>query len=262
MPKSKLALLIGALALIIGLVFVFKRQKSEPSATKSQTSTNHPLSVNAIPVSQRPFVTLTPDIPGRNLTFTLDKSPLKTLVEYELVYTAGDKQEGAFGRINLSQETQPVSKKILLGSKSAGGSITYHEGVTGGSLTLIYDQTKLKEDFNFLRFDPTNSDGYSSVDARFTAYFTPKQLNRNSVVLIMKSFGLPAKPPAGKIAAGPYYVGTAKGLAPAKIELRLSAANPTLYQYQKGEWIKLDANYTNGLLTATPNDSHLFLVTE
>ncbi len=261
MKNKKIILSISLiLILIISLIIFFKSKKS--SNQKPQAISHKPnevLAVNTIPVEKRPYVTLTPDSTGHNLFLFLDRPQTQSPLEYELVYNAANKEEGAFGRLDPDQV--PLTKKILLGSKSAGGAVTYHEGITGGYLTLTYDQIKLKEDFNFFHFDPQNEAGYSSVDARFTAYFQPKQLAKNSVILIMKSFGLPKALPAGKLVAGPYYVGTAKKLAPQKISLKVSASKPLLYQYQDGKWSKLEATYQDNLLTATPN-SNLFIVIE
>ena len=259
--KNTLVVIFLLFALIGGLVAIKLRRSSSPSSSSQVTQTPSPLAVNTIPVTQRPFATLTPDVSGHNLFLYLDRPQTQATIDYEIVYTAGNKEEGAFGHLDLAQEKLPITKKILLGSKSAGGSITYHEGVTGGYLALTYDQIKLKEDFNFLRFDPKNADGYSSVDARFTAYFSAKQLPKNTVVLIMKSFGLPQPLPQGKIIVGPYYVGTAKNIAPQKIEIRVSANQPVLYEYVKGEWVKLETDYQDKTLTAIPS-SNLFVVAE
>ncbi len=261
--KQKQIIILIAILVLSGIGFVIFSSSRHSKSTSSQSSqqTPSPLAVNTIPVTQRPFATLTPDTSGHNLFFYLDRPHTQATIEYELVYTAGNKEEGAFGHLNLSQEKLPITKKILLGSKSAGGAVTYHEGITGGYLTLTYDQVKLKEDFNFLHFDPQNQDGYSSVDARFTAYFGPKQLSPNAVILIMKSFGLPKDLPQGKVVAGPYYIGTAKNIAPQKIEIKVSANQPVLYEYIKGEWTKLEADYQDKTFTATPS-SNLFIVVE
>ncbi len=260
MPKKITFFAIGLALISLSLFFVFKKKSSSPKPTATPQS-NQITALNTIPITKRPFATLTPDSSGHNLFFHLENPQTQATIEYEIVYTAGNKEEGAFGHLDLAQEKPPVTKKIFLGSKSAGGAVTYHQGITGGSLTLTYSNIKLKEDFGFLRFDPQNPDGYSSVDARFTAYFKPKQLAKNAVVLIMKSFGLPAPLPQGKILAGPYYVGTAKKVAPQKIELKVSGNQPILYEYVEGKWAKLEAEFKNGLLTATPS-GNLFVVVE
>ncbi len=262
MKNKKLILaLFGVSILVVVLTIILVKRSNSSSTSVSQTTPSPDLVVNNLPVSKRPFATLTPDLTGHSLFFYLDRPQTRSAIEYEIVYTAGNKEEGAFGHLDLTKEKLPITKKILLGSKSAGGAVTYHEGITEGSLTLTYNQVKLKEDFNFLHFNSKNTDGYPSVDARFTAYFSPKQLSQNTVILIMKSFGLPTPIPQGKIVAGPYYVGTAKKVAPQKIELRVSANQPVLYEYVKGGWVKLEATYKNGLLTATPS-SNLFVVVE
>lgn len=259
MKNNKILVIALSLAALAGVIFFFlKKPKTETTVENPKAS----LPINTIPVADRPFVILTPDSSGRNLTITLDNTTLDELIEYELVYNAGDKQEGAFGRINLATETQPVEKKLLLGSQSGGGKITYHEDVTGGSLALTYSDTRLKENFNFLRFD-SDKESYSSVDSRFSAEFTPKSLSNNAVIVIMKTFGLPDEL-EGEILAGPYAVLTANETVPSKISLKLSSPSegttPTLYEYVEGEWQEIKSTIEGSTISTIANTGFIFLV--
>lgn len=249
--KKLLAAVIGiVIAVPAGLWVVNSGKRSlVPTPTPEPE-----LPVNTIPVEERPFVTLSPDDSGRNLFFRVDGAGEIGEVEYELVYNATGKQEGVFGRLDLEIETQPIEKKLLLGSQSAGGKITYHEGVTGGSLTLTTAETKLKEQWNFLRFD-SKDPVFSSSDGRFAATLEPKELKDNQVVIIMKSFGYPAEIPEGQqVVAGPYTLQTpAKLKKPATIELKLPAGehvSPTMLGYDGTKWVELKTQVEGDTLTA------------
>lgn len=256
--------LIGLIGLISLIVI---KKNSTPTPTVEEEIV---LPINAIPVEERPFVTLTPDQSGRNLTLSLDNTAVKEIVEYELVYQSGDKQEGAFGRLDLTRETLPVEKEILLGSQSGGGKITYHEGVTGGSLTFTYGETKLKEQFNFLRFDPADP-VLTSPDGRFAISLTKTALVNDSVVVIMKTFGLPAvvglPAESAKLLAGPYtYQPSAAPKGAVSIEFKLPAGqhtNPTIHAYDASEqaWTPLKTTLEGDAVSATPaNAGYVFVV--
>lgn len=261
-PKNKNLLIISliAIALVTAGYFVVKSRTISPVPAASEKPS---LPINAIPIEERPFVILTPDSSGRNLTLLIDQAKLIDIYEYELVYEAGDKQEGAFGRIDLSEEDMPVEKSLLLGSKSAGGAVSYHEDVTGGSLTLTYDQVKLKESFNFLRFSSGVAD-YTSVDGRFTATFLPTALPSNSVVVIMKSFGLPG-PVEGTLRAGPYSLLTATSpKGEFDISISLSAGeytNPTIMEWDGDKWIALETDFDESVVSSTSESGSVFVVT-
>jgi len=264
--QKKALITIGVLLLIVvSLVVFFKNKQSAPAPTPSAEPTVN-LPVNTIPVSERPYVLLTPSNNGRSLELYLDRALTKELVEYELVYNAAGKQEGVFGRLNLDTETQPITKSLLLGSQSAGGKITYHEGITGGSLTLTYGETKLKEQFNFLRFD-IDEPSVSSQDVRFTVDFGAKAMPKDTVIVTMKSFGLPTDLPEGKeLIAGPYayLTGTVKGDVVVSIKLPAGEhVNPTIYEYNlaKDTFLPLKTTLSEDEVSATAANGSTYLVT-
>lgn len=259
MKKKTIIIISVILVSILGLVFFLTKK---PSSTEQVVEQKPSLPINDIPISERPFITLTPDATGRNITLLIDNTEAKEILEYELVYQAGDKQEGAFGRIDLSDEELPVEKKLLLGSKSAGGSVTYHEGITGGSLTVTYNDTKLKESFNFLRFDKTEEE-YNSVDGRLTVTFPARSLVDNDVIIMMKSFGLPLVM-EGDVIAGPYAVLTSDEIIPDTISIKLSSVEdgitPTLYEYSDGEWIEVESDLENSSISANKLTGNIYVV--
>jgi len=263
MKKPLLVGLIGLLIAISTGIWAVKISRRSPSPSASPYLETE-IPVNTISIEERPFVTLTPDASGRNLTLTVSGAPTEGELEYELIYQAMDKQEGVFGRLDLSSEPQPIAKKLLLGSKSAGGKVTYHEGVTGGTLTLAYQGVKLKESFNFLRFDPADP-AVTSVDGRFGLEFAKDAFAKDTVIIVMKSFGLPAALPVKTaIKAGPYayLVGTPpKGEI--TVSLRLPAgehADPTLYGYNSA-FADLDAKLSTDTLSTLAVDNLIFVAT-
>jgi len=263
MKKSALIIVvIVILALVSGIVLSVKLLTKQ-KVVNNNDSAAVDLPVNTIPVSERPFITLTPDTSGRNLTLAVSGAPKEGSMEYEMVYQATDKQEGALGTLTLDSEVQPIEKTILLGSRSAGGATTYHEGVTGGSFTVTYQETRLKEQWNFLRFDPSDP-VLTSPDARFSVMFDKLALKADTVVVTMKTFGLPIAIPAGNLVAGPYAFFT--GLDPkgdATIEIKLPAGEhqePTIYEWSGEDWTALKTALDGDSVTASAT-GNVFVVT-
>ncbi|MBT7915257.1 hypothetical protein HN588_15270 [Candidatus Bathyarchaeota archaeon] len=264
MKNKKLIISLAVVALLSLILFLFLRSNS--SDTTPITTPVVSLPINTIPVTERPFLTLTPDSTGRTLTLALDNTEVKEVIEYELVYQAGTKQEGVFGRLNLASEKLPIEKDLLLGSRSAGGKTTYHEDVTSGSLTLSYGETKLKESFNFLRFDPSDP-VMSSPDARFSIEFTAKAMAADKVVVTMKTFGYPADlPTETSVKAGPYSYRADSVKGDVVLSIRLPAGehiNPTIYEYDAvfGDWVALKTILTDDTVSATAISGSTFIVT-
>jgi len=245
----------------LGAFLILRKDSSDIDSTPTPVIS---LPINTIPVEDRPYLNLTPDSTGRSLKLLLDNTDISEVVEYELVYQAGTKQEGVFGRLNLATEDLPVVKDLLLGSRSAGGKTTYHEGITGGSLTLTYGETKLKESFNFLRFDSTDP-VVSSPDARFSVKFADNAMLDNKVIVTMKTFGLPAVLPTRTILAGPYAYLTNSVKGDVIVSIRLPAGehiNPTVYEYDTNsdDWVALDGKLSDDTVTATANTGTTFIV--
>lgn len=265
---KKSALIISLVVAVAAIaIFILVKNKNTPSEVASTPTPAVNLPVNTIPVEERPFITLSPDNSGRSLYLMVNGAPEEDLLEYELVYQASEKQEGVFGRLNLASEMQPIEKKLLLGSQSSGGKITYHEGVTGGSLTTTYGDIKLKEQFNFLHFD-NSEPSVSSPDVRFTVDFEDIAFAKNAVIIVMKSFGLPAGLPAEatKLLAGPYsYQAASVAKGDVVVSLKLPAGeytDPLVYEYDETEnaWVALETELDGDTVTAPAISGTTFLV--
>lgn len=271
---KKPALIIGAILLVVVGIVAIKALK-KPATQKASDNTPIELPLNTLPLSERPYITLAPDSTGRSLDLTVAGAPTTTDLEYELIYQADGKQEGAIGTLYLKTEKQPLTKSILLGSKSGGGKVTYHEGVTGGSFTVTYGlpaqagETRLKESWNFLKFNPLDPT-ISSTDGKFSVTLDKTALKKDQMIIIMKSFGYPQL--EGKVVAGPYHYSTqtpVKGNVTVSIKLPAGEhVNPTLYGYDgktlpaQAGWSKLTSKLSDDTVTATTTSSFsTFLVT-
>ncbi len=263
MKKSTvISIVCVVLFLIIGSMIFMKRDKPVTTTVKE---TEADLPINTLAIEDRPYVTLAPDATGRTLVLSMDMLPKEGELEYEMIYDAGGSQQGAFGTLILSSQS-PIIKDVLLGSKSGGGKISYHEGVTGGSLTLTYNNTRLKESWNYLKFDPADP-SFSSVDGKFTVTLGKTALKKDVYITTMKTFGYPK---AGlptetiKLAAGPYsYFTQAKAKGSAAIAIKLPAGdhiNPTIYEWSTDSWKKLVTKLEGEMVTSTsllPGSSYI-----
>lgn len=255
MNKKMVLVIVGLILVsVVGLV-VLKKTKFNSTPTQTE-DTEVDLPINTIPQSERPFITLAPDESGRSLDFAVSGAPTEGELEYELVYQTIEVQEGVFGRLELGSEKQPIVKSLLLGSKSAGGKVTYHEGVSGGTVTVTYGSTRLKESFSYLKFDPEDPT-LLSTDGRFTVTLDKKALKKDTRVLTMKTFGYEKAglPEDAKILSGPYsikYATAPKGQG--SIALKLPAGehtNPTIYSWDGKAWVKLLTKVSGDTLTTT-----------
>jgi len=264
MKKPALAVIVAIiLAVIAGIFVIMKKLGTKTPGTDEETEVDLP--INTIPLSERPFITLSPDGTGRSLDISLSGAPEEGELEYEMIYNASGKQEGALGSIFLGSEKQPIVKSILLGSKSGGGKITYHEGVTGGSITVTYGQTRLKESWNYLHFDQ-NAPSFSTTDAKFSVTLPKTALKKDAVIITMKTFVYPKTglPSEAKVVAGPYgYFPQPAIKGSSTVELKLPAGdhvNPAIYEWDGKVWKKLVTKLAGDAVSASAT-FNVFLVT-
>ncbi len=263
--KKPVIIIIAILVAVAAVVGVMQFKKMSTTSTATIIDNSQPdLPINTIPVSERPFITLTPDKTGHSLNIAISNGPSAGM-EYEMIYNATGKQEGALGSIILSTEKQPIVKEILLGSRSAGGATTYHEGVTGGSLTVTYNNIRLKESWNYFHFDALDPT-FSTTDGKLHVTLAKTGLKDDTVIVTMKTFGYlkTGLPEDVKVIAGPYsYYAQTPVKGSAQIELTLPAGehvNPTIYEYTGTTWKKLATKLTGDKVSAT-SSGNVFLVT-
>ncbi|NCO12387.1 MAG: hypothetical protein COZ34_04315 [Candidatus Pacebacteria bacterium CG_4_10_14_3_um_filter_34_15] len=207
-PNTKVLAIIGVLLLVVGIgIFVKTRSKDAVVAEApklKKTKITEPL--NVIDVSDRPYVVISPNSDGKNITIAVNSVKKDaSAVDYELEYQAGSLLQGVFGSINLGQ--LPASTKQLLGSCSAGGACTYHEDVKGGHLTTRFNGKEnyaLKSEWKYAE-NKKGDDALSSTDAKFQ--ITSKELKSVKLAVVFNTPGYPEKID-GIINSDPYSLQT------------------------------------------------------
>jgi len=255
MKKIGLALL-GVLVLVGGGVFAAMNMLSKPSKQASPSPTPKPklsLPVNQIPVSERPYIMLEPTA-AREVVMTIGQLPKQAeSVDYELQYSAGNKEEAAIGSVDFGRGKAPFTKTVLLGSKSGGGKITYHENVTGGTLVLTFYSANYKLSNEWAYIDnkkPLTS--FSSRDGKFSVE-TGKLLKGSAYVIVYQNPGLPLAVDK-EVLAGPYSVSGTTNVGDGKVNvsMRLSDAKPAVIMGWNGkEWKSYPAKMDGKMATAT-----------
>lgn len=254
-----LLLPLVVVALLIGGFVLWARPRSSTPSSKGSSFTEP---VNQIDLKDRPYVSLAPTLgsrhpQGKEVTLTISRTALdSTAVEYELEYQAGSLIQGVFGRIDFTKDKPPVSKNLLLGSCSAGGKCSYHENVTGGSLTLRWRGGKenfaLKGEWNLEQMGERRGK-FSSRDAKFQLEVPSAGLPGSALLIIIQTMGLPGEV-AGQVVAGPYAVFTlgSKLAGSAQLSLRLNqeASSVQLLGWNGTAWHEYKAQVSGKTLTA------------
>ncbi len=221
--KKNLPLIVGAalvLALVGGAVVMKlnnKPQQTVETEPEKKKKVSEP--INAIAVSDRPYLTVEPLADGRNIlikVFSLKKPA--TEAEYELEYQAGSLLQGAFGNIKIP--SVPAETKILLGSCSAGGACTYHEDVRGGTIITRFkgdENYALKNEWKYID-NKTKDNEFSSKDAKFQ--IAADSLKKVRFITITNSPGYPEEP-TGVVVSEVYALSTGSELTgTAKVSIR------------------------------------------
>ncbi len=221
--NKKLVPIIGVILLVLvgGIFFLTRGEKSStPQEDTSLKKRKISEPVNVIDFAERPYILVTPNTDGRNLTISVDALKKDaTEVEYELEYKSGSLQQGVFGSLSLS--SMPASTKQLMGSCSAGGSCTYHEDVTGGTLVTRFiasENYALKTEWRYIE-NTEQEDEMGSTDAKFQ--ITSSSLKGVKIAVIGDASGLPEKV-KGDVVSAPYYLSTVPEVS-GKAELTMRA---------------------------------------
>jgi hypothetical protein len=221
--------------------------------------------VNQIPVSERPYVTLQPLTARNELQIVIhDVKKEASLAEVVLEY---DRNKGVLDSV-LKQfilKDFPFTEKLFLGSKSAGGHVTYHDDVIGGKLTLTFEHDKERYALEVpWRYNDTqrSTTELSTSDGKFQVvlqkpWTTPKWL-------VMQSPGLP-KPVEQELLAGPYLfrgVGPLPtGTAQVKIRLNDEPETFTVWGYDGSAWTKIEAEIEGKTVSFTSVSYQAYIVT-
>lgn len=239
-------------------------KNKNPNVNPEVNSTPKPR-VNLIEFKDRPYVSLQPLAERNVLEFKINNLPLKAKnVEVLLEY---DRNKGVLDAVlkNFNLAKIPYIDNIFLGSKSAGGHITYHEDVIGGKLTLTFGGEKESYALEVpWRYDDTQPyyTELSSTDSRFQV--TLDKPWKTSKILIMQSPGLPV-PLANKIILGPYLI---RGVGPipnntASIKINLPEEIKAKLMYFNGQkWIEAESNVNGKILQASGPLAEAYVIVE
>ena len=219
MITKNLKFIVPGVLLLAVAAWIFWPAKNAKVPTPTKTTKVE--QINQLPLEKRPYVTMYTRTDGKEINLTVDKVTDATSMEYELEYYDEDRTfiEGAFGTVDFSKDSLPVTKQLLLGTCSKN-VCRYHDFVSGGSATLRFDGGSaayvLKTDFN-LQLQGDKEGVFGSKDAKVTLEVGRTGLPQTTYVMIASTMGLPDAIPAGTtVLSGPYAF--------------LSASSPTLKQ--------------------------------
>lgn len=252
--KKFLPVIILVILVVMARLWLFGR--NQPTDKQAATPTKAPPApVNQIPLNDRPYVILEPLAARNELKLTIFEPKIKAkTVEIALEY---DRNKGVLDSVlkQFKLTNFPYQDTLFLGSKSAGGHITYHDDVIGGKYTLTFDGGDKRYALeNPWRYDDTQK-SYSEIstaDGKFQVVFekpfaTPK-------VIIMQSPGLPLSL-AGEVVAGPYLfrgVGALpKGNLAVKIRLSDDLPGAKLFGWDGAAWQTIPTTLDGKTLSAS-----------
>src|SRR3990172_269662 len=188
-------LLLGV-GVLIGAFFLIRGRGEKEEGDEEE--------VIEVAFDKRPVTTLPPSSDGHWLKLRIEKlGDLGESLDYELLYQLPDgRTQGVPGSITLGTEAT-IERDLLLGSESSG-KFRYDEGVTGGTLTLRFRNSKGKLTAKFLTEFSLISDtkSLSSSDGKFKYELTKSS---KDFFIVMGTFGAPLGY-SGQPSSGPYGV--------------------------------------------------------
>jgi hypothetical protein len=263
MKKKFIPILIGAIVLVAIGVVVFNKIKNSQTQNQEQAGKKKKVSrpINVIPQSERPYVKLVPDSSGHYITIILDTLNKEAKeAEYELEYQSGTLLQGFQGILDLAD--LPVEDKKLFGSRSAGGSVTYHEDIKGGNLLLELDDGAagyaVKSDWKYISNLARESE-FSSKDAKFQ--ISSKDLSKQRNLIIYNSPGYPKgleKPVVSEV-----YSLTSSSTLTGTADLTIRATEEgdlSIMGWDGKEWTKFDSTVEEKMVEAEVDLMEAYLV--
>lgn len=195
---KKILPIVILVVILVGGFFLFFRGRKTPEGPLQPTPT-------PLPLSQRPYITLTPTRDGHNFKLRIENIKDVQKIEYELVYLTSGLSRGVIGSVEVEGK-DVLTKEILLGSCSKN-VCKYDEDITSGTLTLRFRGASSTQKYvlPFNLYEGTGSNQtFSLEEANFS--FEGK-LTKGGLYLVCQTVGLPGKI-EGEVLAGPYGVFT------------------------------------------------------
>lgn len=261
-PNNKVVIFVSILILIIGIgIFAKSFSKTEETSEApklKKTKITEP--VNIIDVKDRPYIIISPNSDGKNITIAVNSIKKDASdVDYELEYQAGSLLQGVFGSLELGQ--LPTSTKQLLGSCSAGGACTYHEDVKGGHLTSRFNGKEnyaLKSEWKYIE-NIKKEDSFSSKDAKFQ--ISSPVLENVRLAVIFNTPGFPEELD-GTIASDPYSLQTIPQISgKASLTMRaLEEGNSVIMGWNGTKWTEFVGKLDGKSISAEVDIMELYIV--
>jgi hypothetical protein len=263
--KNQKMIIIGGVVLLLviaGGAGAWMKFKSKPTETQTQDQKKRKVSepVNAISVTERPYVKLIPNADGRHIDIqvvTLKKPA--TEMEYEFEYQSGSLLQAAFDTLTLS--SIPATAQIKLYSCSAGGACTYHKEIKGGNALLKFKgetNYALKSDWRY--FDALSKDPQlSSKDAKFQ--LSADGLKKAGLAIVYNTPGYPEGLTGTPISD--FYSLVTSGALTGKGELTMRANEEgasSIMGYNGKAWQELTSKVDGKTVTATVDLMELYVV--
>ncbi|MBT7183811.1 MAG: hypothetical protein HN912_03075, partial [Candidatus Pacebacteria bacterium] len=177
----------------------------------------------------------------------------------ELEYQAGSLLQGAFGQLSI--DSLPATKKILLGSCSAGGACTYHDDVQGGTLLTRFNSKEsyaLKSRWKYI----INSKGemaFSSQDAKFQ--IESKSLAKQSYLVIFNTAGYPEGLESEPVSDLYSLTSSSKLSGSGELTIRAEEEGELMIMgYDGSEWQEFKTTTEGKMATATVDLMELYVV--
>jgi hypothetical protein len=251
--KTIIAISILTVLLIAGGLFFFLKANHSNKETEEGVVKQKISSKTNLPVNEQPFIQLSPTADGHYVTINILalKKPATSL-NYEMEYQTGSMLQGFQGFLELSD--LPLSEKKLFGSQSAGGAITYHEDIKGGSFLAEFmgpEDYAVKSNWRYF----TNSDRqseFSSQDTKFT--ITNASLANYSYLIIYNSPGYPGEIEE-ELISDIYTVSAEKSLKIISSTFTVSFSTKEeqvqIMGYNGEEWQNIETHYTDGVASGS-----------
>lgn len=251
--KKIIPIILVALVLLVGGGFAISKMGSEKPAEEETTKKKNTVlePKNIIDLAMRPYVKISPVSGGHHLDLEIvEVKKDATEVEYELEYQSGTLLQG-FQEV-LQLDALPAKTQKLLGSQSAGGAITYHEEIKGGSLQLRFigpENYVLKQDWKYFENTDKGTE-FSSKDAKFQ--INSDDLATNRLLIIYNTPGVP-EGLEGEIASDAYVLTSTTSLdgeATVSIRANDEVEGLIMMGYDGNEWVELDSTVEGKVVTA------------
>lgn len=262
LTNKKVLAVIGVLLLVVTIGIFANNKSKTPIVTEEpklkKTKITEPL--NIIDVNDRPYVVISPNSDGKNITIAVNSVKKDaSAVDYELEYQAGSLLQGVFGSMDLTK--LPASTKQLLGSCSAGGACTYHEDVKGGHLTTRFNGKEnyaLKSEWKYIE-NKEAENALSSTDAKFQ--ISSKMLSSVKLAVIFNTPGYP-EDLDGTINSDPYSLQTIP-TATGKATLTMRAKEEgdlAILGWNGAKWTEFNGEVDGKSITAEVDLMELYVV--